>query len=181
MRTSCSAKLLGFALLILAHLLHMLPCWAAADEYKVKAAFILQFLKFVEWKTPPASSDAAKLHLVIVGDKSFGQAFFPLQNKPVGPKKIQVTIIPHISQLPETCDAVFITEFDPETKDETNKMFQDRSLLIIADEEWYSLVYHIHFFLGKGKVRFSIHNSLAHSMGIRIDSRLLGLAAQVYE
>jgi len=59
------------------------------SEYEVKAAFIYNFAKYVEWP-PDTFKDNDTLSICIVSDNPGTDIFFSLNNKMIGKKKIRV-------------------------------------------------------------------------------------------
>ena len=59
------------------------------QEYKVKAAFLYNFLKFIDWPTTKIS-DEKTINIGIIGTNPFGKAFEPVQDKKIGDNKIAI-------------------------------------------------------------------------------------------
>src|SRR3972149_11004889 len=57
-------------------------------EYDVKAAFIYNFLKFIEWPNGAFAGRSDKVELCVLGDDPFGTALNSIEEETVKDKKI---------------------------------------------------------------------------------------------
>ena len=79
-------------------------------EYNVKAAFLYNFAKFIEW--PAAENRLPHIVLGVVGDNPFGPILEQaLRGKTVRRKKIQIKRFAGIRDL-ELCDILFVNLAD---------------------------------------------------------------------
>ena len=167
------------------------PCMAKDDdkimnEYVVKAAFIYNFAKFVEW--PPCREYGCsefKLVLGIYGWENLsdrvGKAFNAINGKTVGNKVISVRYISDPARLMH-CQMVYLFSSN-ETK---GKILADRlkgrPILTVSNEETFVHSGGMIELLKVGdKLRFSINRSAAKDASIHIRSQLLKLAREVVE
>jgi hypothetical protein len=154
-----------------------LPAPSAANpagEYEVKAAFLYNFARFVEWPAQ-GHSQPNVLTLCILGGNPFGSDIDALAGKSVGQATLQVRRI-GIEQA-SACQIVFISSSEgPRLESELAQM-RGRPVLTIADSPGFSergAV--INFYLDQGKVRFEINIDAAQRSGLTISSQLLRLA-----
>ena len=61
---------------------------SVSPEYKVKAAFLYNFIKFVEWPEEKLGEPNKPIVIGIVGKDRFGNAFEPVKNKPVKKRRL---------------------------------------------------------------------------------------------
>jgi hypothetical protein len=59
-------------------------------EYAVKAAFLYNFAKFVEWPADAFADPASPLVLCVIGEDPFGDAFKPLKGKTVNGRPLAI-------------------------------------------------------------------------------------------
>src|SRR3989338_270521 len=78
-------------------------------EYEVKAAFIYNFAKFVEW---PADADTT-MDLCVLGDDPFGSVIDVIKGKPAREKNIVIKRIKSLQQL-KICQILFISNSEKE-------------------------------------------------------------------
>ena len=69
-----------------------------SQEYKVKAAFLYNFIKFVEWPKEKVA-DSNMITIGIIGKNPFGKAFEPLKDKQVKDKRV---VIKHFKSFEES-------------------------------------------------------------------------------
>jgi hypothetical protein len=153
---------------------------APAEEAQIKAAFVYNFLKFVDW--PDAASRRADDPLVvaIIGEGSTADAVAAfLAAKHVGDRPI---VIRHLAwdQSLAGVHAAFVNEGDPRKLHHIFDAASGAAVLSIGD---------LHDFAARGgviglvveerKVRFDIDTEAADVAGLRISSKLLALGRVV--
>ncbi len=143
-------------------------------EYQVKAAFLYNFINFVEW--PPESFGDQSLNICIVGEDPFGAALNAMRNESVRGKRL---IIRHsrISDELKGCNIVFIPASEKRHVASILKHIGGANVLTVSDmEETVRQGVIIGFFIEDNKVRFAINNDTARRAGLKISARLLHLA-----
>jgi len=68
-------------------------------EYAIKAAFLYNLTKFVDWPDNKVADSNDSLVIGIIGKDSFGSAFEPIQDKRVKNKKLLIKRFERLSQL----------------------------------------------------------------------------------
>src|SRR5689334_17792783 len=87
---------------------------AATGEYEVKAAYLLNFTKFVEWPASSFASADSPIAICVIGSNPFGRVLEELvQGEEVNGRKITTRFLSQPSSA-RTCQVVFIPA---ETKD----------------------------------------------------------------
>lgn len=145
-------------------------------EYEVKAAFIYNFAKFVEWQKP---ADEA-LPLCIIGDDPFGPAMKNVEGKTVAGKRISVRRIKSLEEL-KGCRMLFISSSEKRKLGEITGLAKDIGILTISDTESFAekgVV--INLYMEEDNVRFEINIDAASDARLKINSRLLSLARIVH-
>lgn len=162
------------ALLLLSSLLLCQPLLAASSrEYQLKAAFIFNFIKFVEW---PSSS--GPLQVGVLGDDAFLPELKKLEVKTVGTRPIKVTALKDLSQV-RSCQAVFTS--DPVTAQKLIKAVEGLPVLTISDAPGFSEKGGgITLMASKNRIRFAINTGTLEKSSLRASSKLLGLAEKLY-
>lgn len=152
-------------------LLTLTPAHAGPSEYEIKAAFIYQIAKFVEW---PASS--VPLRLCILGGNPFGAALDTIRGKPVNERKLEVMPLDMGADTRE-CAMLFIAAPAERHLDRIAAISRGAGMLTIGDTEGFAKRgAMVNFFLENGKVRFEINLNAVHQGGLKISSKLLSLA-----
>lgn len=152
----------------------------APTEHQVKAAFLYNFAKFVEWPAEAFSGPAAPLQLCVLGEDPFGSDLRDLvKGKIVGGRAVQVLNPVNLEQS-RTCHILFVS---PSEKGGTRHIIEelsDRSVLIVGDSRGFAEQGGmINFVLENDRVRFEINVKAAERARLKISSRLLNVAKLV--
>lgn len=150
-----------------------------AGEYDVKAAFLYNFTKFVEW---PASAFEGDEPFVIgvVGDDPFGDSLEDvLAGKSVGDRPLAIRRYPQLEALGR-CHLLFLDDSLEAQVGRVLGRLGDAHVLTVADfEEGVEQGVMIGFRTQSRKVRFDINAAAAEARSLKISSRLLSLAGTV--
>jgi len=150
---------------------------APAKEYEVKAAFIHNIAKFVEW--PPRS--AGSLKLCVIGQDPFGSALDALDAKPIGDTVWEVLPVRRNSNL-RGCGVLFIPASENNNLKPILTSIQGSAVLTVGDTPGYAEQgVMVNFYLEQNKVRLEINKDAAGRAGFKISSQLLKLARIVAE
>lgn len=167
---------------LVAALCMMLPPMAAAEppsEYEVKAAFIHNIAKFVDWPETLPSSGSARLCLL--GRNPFGNALDALQGKPVGRLAWEVVQLGPGNGL-KNCRVLFIGASERDHLKSILQRMESGPVLTMGDTGGYAeRGVMVNFYLEGNKVRFEINREAAARSGIGFGSQLLRLARIVRE
>ena len=146
----------------------------SGNEYQVKAMFIFNFTKYIEW---PEEKSGDSFIIGVVGES---EIFEPLERiahqKKVGDKKIIVKMLSADDE--DYCDIVIVSKSKTNKLEQIEKKYAGKGVLIISDESPRSAA--INLVTRDNKIRFEINQSMAKSGGIKISSQLLSLAIEVH-
>ncbi len=151
-----------------------------ADEYQVKAAFLYNFAKFVEWPSSAFKSPQEPISICIVGQNPFGSAL----EEAIRGKEIEGrTLVVH--QVPDgaptcTCHILFVGASEHRHFRALTETFKAPGILTVGEAPWFgSEGGMINLKLEGGRVRFEINVEAADQRQLRISSKLLSLAQVV--
>jgi hypothetical protein len=148
-------------------------------EYRVKAAFLFNVLKFVEWPAAagdspwPAAAGDSPWVIGILGHDPFGGVLEDtVRGRTVCGRRVEVRHYTRPSDVKD-CNLLFIGRVDYErfgiparlgllTMGETPGFLKSGGIL--------------NFYIDDNRVHFEIRGDLAHAAGLRVSSRLLKLA-----
>jgi hypothetical protein len=151
----------------------------APTEYEVKAAFIHNIAKFVEWPVRPAAGGS--LRLCILGQSPLTEAAGLLQGKQVGDLVWEVRSVDSRSRLNE-CQVLFVAASESDNLRRVLEGLNGSAVLTVADSDGYAAQgVMVNFYIEQNKVRFEINAGAASRAGLRISSQLLKLARIVAE
>lgn len=172
----CHSKF-GRAALALAGVTVLLapPLARAVSEYDVKAAFLLNFGKFVEW--PSAAGD---LEICVLGDDPFGSSLDDtVAGRTVGKRAVTTRRIARVDAA-EGCSILFVSRSEEGAVDAILRRLSGAPVLLVADQARFAKRGGmINFVESNSKIRFEINEAAAKKAGLKISSQLLRLATIV--
>lgn len=161
-----------------ATLLFPINSWAdVQDEYRVKAAFIYNFIAFTQW--PDSSRES--INTCIYGEDDFGHEIDALQRRMVNNRSITILRITQYGEL-NNCQVLFISQSQIANMTEILTYLQEAPVLTIADSaDAAAKGIMINMHLERSRVKFEINLRSARKAGLNISSRLLQLATRVHQ
>ena len=146
------------------------------SEYQVKAAFLYNFVKFVEWPATPAAQEGP-IEICVLGKDPFGGALERVvEGKTVNDRAL---VIRHFGDIAaaRSCQVLFVSTSEAGRVSEIVKAVRGWSVLTVSEINRFSERGGIINFLMEGqRVRFRINTKMAASAGLTISSKLLELA-----
>lgn len=147
----------------------------SADEYQVKAAFIFNFAKFVDWPTD-ALGNAADLVVGVVGDDPFGGALDRLNGNVANGRRLRIKRLRAGDNL-KVCQILFISNSEGRNLRKIMDSLRGSSVLTIGEMPQFNQSGGmIRFVVHNAKVRFEINAAAAGEARLRISSKLLALS-----
>lgn len=178
MRRPISITALFLFLLILTAALP--PTIRAADEqleYKLKAAFLLNFAKFTSW--PDSALDDGEFRLCILGESPFGAAFAGIEQKTVASLPIKLILAKDLSQA-KNCNMIYISKSE---KANVLKIISETSLsptLLVSDIDGFAENGgDVELTTVNRRLGFNINQTQAQKAGLKFNASLLDLANEV--
>jgi len=151
----------------------------SAQEYQLKAAFLYNFAKFVEWPNHTADPKAP-IVIVVFGRDPFGPA---LENTVWG-KTInnRPLVVRHTSRVQDVlpCHMLFLSAQEEPRAEEVLQAVEGAGVLTVSEtDDFLEQGGAVRFVMDGNKVRFEINLGAARRGGLNISSRLLSLARTV--
>jgi hypothetical protein len=147
-------------------------------EYQIKAAFLFNFAKFVDW--PPEAFPATNSPIVIgvMGKNVFGNDLEKtIRDKTVNNRRFEFVAVSSATEAIR-CHILFIS---PSEKDNLKKIvdsLHNASVLTVSEtDQFIDAGGMINFLIQDDKIRFQISDAAAKKAGLQISSKLLSLAA----
>ena len=146
----------------------------AASEYRIKAAFLYNFARFVSW--PDSDTGNNGFSLCVLGTDPFGELVDSLAGKQVHNQGLVIRRLGEL--LPEdNCQLVYISSDNTIDLDATLSLLRVHPVLTVSDmDDFITRGGIIRFRLVDKKVRFDINIDAANTAGLTISSKLLSLA-----
>lgn len=149
----------------------------SAPEAQVKAAFLLNFARFVDWPSSGFPNPSTPLTICVVGRDPFGPALDAVvAGETVGSRPIEIRRIESSSK--GQCHLAFIASAEDKPVPYI-PLISPNVLTVGEGEAFLRAGGIISFVVENRRVRFSINQSAAQRAGLRISSRLLSLARTV--
>jgi YfiR/HmsC-like len=149
----------------------------AFDEYQVKAAFLFNFAKFVEWPPDAFTNADEPIGICVLGQNPFGSALEEaVRGKVVGRRTFVVRQIPDAQHV-SGCHIVFICASAGKRSVSLLEELRSKRVLTVSETDGVqALGGVIGLNLKEGRVRIEIDPAAAERAGLRISSKLLSLA-----
>jgi hypothetical protein len=150
-------------------------------EYEVKAAFLYNFSKFIEWPDKASSYYSGSFNMCVFGEGPLANALESIQDETIGQKKL---VMKHVNALQQAknCHVLFIGSSEGENLEQIIRALKGMNILLVGDTEGYAQKgVLINFYIEQNKVRFEINVDAVKRSGLRISSKLLNLAKIVYD
>jgi len=150
-----------------------------AGEYSVKAAFLYNFAKFVEWP-PEALGGGSPVVLGVLGDDPFGASIDQtVAGKTANGRQILIRRLRWGQDLKQ-CQILFISSSERKRLKQILDALRGSSVLTVGDMEQFSQQGGmIQFVIDQSRVRFEVNVGAAEQARLRLSSKLLALARSV--
>jgi hypothetical protein len=148
-------------------------------EQQLKAAFLLNFAKFVEWPPTAFGEATSPIVLGILGENPFGDVLEQtIRGKTINNRPLVVK--PFRSSAETTnCHILFISASEKPRLPEILAGLRGASVLTVAEMDRFTETGGMINFIRQGnKIRFQINEVAAKSAGLKISSKLLSLASR---
>jgi hypothetical protein len=149
-------------------------------EYQVKAAYLFNFLKFVDWPNNPGADPHAKWVIGFVGDSPIADELNQLAGgKNVLGRDLQVRKFQAADNL-RACNILFISESEKKRTPSILAELRGSSVLTVADmDDFIESGGMFQFVVEDARVRVAIDVGATSRAHLKISSKLLSLARAV--
>lgn len=147
-------------------------------EYDVKAAYLYQFGKFVEWPEGTMTHTGNIFMICVLGTDPFGS----ILDETIAGRSVQGSHVA-VKRITNTdaalgCNILFISSSEQHHASEVLKSLQGKSILTVAESKSFlPQGGMICFRMEEDKVRFEINLSAVASANLKVSSQLLKVAA----
>ena len=149
------------------------------SEYRLKAAFLYNFAKYVEWPPGAFASADAPLLICIAGANPFGDALASLSGKTVESHPVEVRPIPAATGL-EPCHIVFVGRAEQGRFKGLLAKLGRLPILMVSDIDGFAQAGGmIGLVETEQGIRFNINLAVTRQAGLKLSSQLLKLATIV--
>ncbi len=151
-------------------------------EYKVKAAYLYNFTKFITWPDNALSVlNKENLNICILGKDPFGRKIDLLSNKVA---KGHIVIIKYMDQFKtdKKCHVVYISKSKEKNVISIIEELSRKNILTVSDIDGFAFKGGcISLGVFRGKVRFNVNLKATYNADLKVSAKLLELARVVVE
>lgn len=155
---------------------------SSADlEHQVKAAFLYNFARFVEWPPDTPSGEASFVIGILGSDATSLALEETVQGKSVGGRTIRVRPVKTQEEATQ-CHMLFVGSETPDRLARLLKAVRGSAVLTVGDSDTFAREGGIvNFVMQDHHVRFAVNTDAAERAGLKISSKLLQLAIIVHD
>ena len=161
------------------------PQGGQPTEYQLKAAFLFNFAKFIEWPEKSFGSPGSPFTVCVIGQDPFGSALeVSLLGKTMGNRAVQIMRFPNPTTLAEArhCQIVFISASEKIHFHEVIESLNSIDALLVGDADGFvASGGTIEFMVEDNHIRFVINPDAAGRSDLKVSSKLLALAKIVHD
>lgn len=144
-----------------------------SPEYAVKAAYIFNILRFVEWPDDLSLKNKNRIDICMLGDNNFDSHIAPIEKKKIGGKSLRI-INKHSLQQTLDCQLVFIGNTNLYPPDEVSKILGDKKIVVVGDDlDFVKNGGMFSFYIKNKKVRLALNKIALEESGLKVSSLLL--------
>lgn len=149
----------------------------ATEEYKVKAAFLYNFAKFVEWPVQSFKGSSDPFVIGVLGKNSFGDALTTaVSGKTLDGREFRVKEVADARQA-AGCHILFISSSERKQLETDLREIGIPGVLTVGETDNFAVNGGVvGFKIEGGNVRFQINVSAAKRQQLHISAKLLSLA-----
>ena len=145
-------------------------------EYRVKAAFLYNFVRFTEWPEGSFEDATTPIRLCILGQDPFGKALDSIRQKKIKHRDIRVVRLLWADEAKQ-CHVLFIAASARDRLAQIFDFLDGSPVLTVGDmPEAAQVGGIIGLQIVDRKIRFKINVDAARQSGLKLSSRLLNLA-----
>jgi len=150
---------------------------AGPTEHQIKAAFLYNFAKFVEWPKQAYASPTAPTVIGVLGENVFGDALEKtLRDKVINHHPLQFKKFDSVTEA-TNCQILFISASEKKRFPQILEALRGKRILTVSESDRFipdgGM---INFVIVDLRVRFQINNKPAREAGLILSSDLLSLA-----
>lgn len=144
-----------------------------SDEDRVKAAFVFNFIKFVEWPETSFKNPAASLNVCVWGSEADADSMVGLQRKTAKQRELKVVAVNAAEEL-AACHVLFLTRNSRSSYRTVLRSIADKSVLTVSDIAGFAQSGGlIGLFKSDNQMRFAINVEATQRSGLRMSAQLL--------
>jgi hypothetical protein len=156
----------------------MIPAAGQVDEYQMKAAFLYNFAKFVEWPSQRLNTPNEPVVICVLGEDPFGKLLDDtVQGKTIEGHPLQLRRIMGSNQA-AGCHVVFVCASERRRLTTILNDLSSAGVLTVGETEGFAALGGIINFKleNERRIRFEVNLNAAKGANLKLGSKLLSLA-----
>lgn len=151
----------------------------AVNEYKLRAAYLYNFSKFIRWSDRAFTSEDEPFVIGIMGKEAFLEISAVLESRKIGTHDISVRHYSNIDEI-KGCRLLYIHTTAPELWQPLIRKLKNSDIVTVGEAGTFAKQGGmIQFITIRNRLRFIINLKAAKAAGFDLDSRLLSLALEL--
>lgn len=144
------------------------------NEYNIKAMFVLNFVKYIQW---PGESASNYFRIGVIGKSEIFHALKSMTDNRNETKQIKIEEVNDLTK--EQYKIIVISKSENGRITEILKKYKNKGILLVSDEADSKNSAAINLVNVGNKIRFEINTVEAQDEGVKISSKLVSLAYKV--
>lgn len=171
----CRLRLARYLLALLMLALPAMHCHAEANsEQQLKAAFLVNFLKYIEWPGTGASAT-----ICLFGRDQLGPHLANYEGRSIAGKELRVRRVNGPEQIAD-CQLVFIPDTEEARIGAVLRWLENKSVLTVSDADNFARQGGgIALVRSEGRLQFEVNADVLSRVGLKPSSQMMRLARQV--
>lgn len=167
---------------LLALLLATSPVLGQHLENRVKAAYLYNFLLFVNWpETAPAADPQTPWRVCVLGETGLAEALQPMAGRRARGRPVELEPLHDTASL-AGCQVVFLAASSATRLPDVVAAARGDAVLTVSDAPGFAQRGGmIGFVLHDGRIRIEVNLAAARQAGLEISSKLLEVALRVFK
>lgn len=148
----------------------------SSPEYLIKAVYMYNFMKFVEWPPEAFKDSLSPINLYILGTDPFGGTLNFINDKMVKGRRLHIKHVNHVNEI-SGGHILFISVSERENLRHTLRAVKNSAILTVSEIDGFAEQGGIiNFITVENRIQFGINPDAAEQSGLKISSQLLRLA-----
>lgn len=155
---------------------------AAPTEYQLKAAFLFNFAKFIDWPPVAFRNSQSPFAICVLGEDPYGRDLDEtIKGQTIDNRNLVVRRVAQASR-DDSCQILFVSSSESGRFGQILNAVRSLPVLTVGEDEEFRRAGGIIFLVVEEKrVRFDVNLDAGEQAGVKFSSRLLKLARAVHE
>jgi len=152
----------------------------STNEYQLKAVFIYNFSKFIEWPENAFADSSAGFQICVLGDDPFGEVMTALNNRSYLSHPIQIKY-PHNLNEAKKCQILYVNDSgkSAQWRDLVKNLGDAPVLTVSSSDDAMQSGIGIGFVIKEGKIRWAINLNSTHKAQLKVSAKLVEIAVSI--